>query len=416
MSHSHHHRRRAAPELPAGAGVGKLLFFDCPSGVAGDMTLAALLDLGLPRGVVEQALDALPIEGFRLEIGQVHPSGIAATTISVHLEAPQPERSYREIDDMLQAASLAEPVRERARAIFRRLAEAEGAVHGIEPGEVHLHEVGAVDAIVDVVGTAAALCHLGATVVGSPLPMGHGLVEARHGVLPLPAPATVGCLAGVPTYGVDLDAELVTPTGAAILSTVAARFERWPRFAPERSGWGAGSRTLADRPNLLRLVLGAPTDRWAVETHLLIEANVDDLTGELAAEALEQLRVAGAVDAWAQPIVMKKGRPALTLAALVERNRQAEVRRAMLRHTSTIGLRVTPISRQVLRRELREVRTPFGVLPVKVSHPPDGPPRAKPEFDACAEAARKHGVPVSEVLAAAVAAFAAGGGAPGAPA
>jgi uncharacterized protein (TIGR00299 family) protein len=269
--------------------------------------------------------------------------------------------------------------------------------------DVHFHEVGAVDAIVDIVGAAASLVYLGAEVVGAPLPMGRGFVKARHGILPLPPPATVECLRGVPTYGVDIDAELVTPTGAAILATAATRFERWPTFAPERVGFGAGQRELPDRPNLLRVVLGAPPGRGDdAPSHVVLEANVDDLTGELAAHAIAALLSAGALDAWATPIVMKKGRPALTVAALAPQARADAVAATLLQETTTIGVRRIPVSRTERPRRTRTVNTAFGPISVKVSEGPFGPPQIKPEFDECAAAALAHGVPVREVIAAAL--------------
>jgi uncharacterized protein (TIGR00299 family) protein len=385
-----------------------VLFFDAFSGVAGDMTIAALVDLGVPLPVIEHAVAALPVDGFHIHLGHTHRSGIVATTFDVHVEARQPERTYGEIDAMLAAASLDPAPRDLARRIFRRLGEAEAAVHRMPLAEVHFHEVGAVDAIVDIVGAAAAIAYLGAEVVGSPLPMGHGFVKARHGVLPLPPPAAVECLRGVPTYGVDLDAELCTPTGAAILATVAQRFERWPTFAPERVGFGAGRRELPDRPNLLRVVLGTRPavveEAPPLASHVIVEANVDDLTGEVAAHALAALFEAGALDAWATPILMKKGRPGLTLAALAPAARVDAVAAALLAETTTIGVRRIPVSRTERPRRSVTVATAFGPIPVKVSEGPFGPPQIKPEFDACAAAARTHGIPVREVLAAALSA------------
>jgi uncharacterized protein (TIGR00299 family) protein len=256
-----------------------------------------------------------------------------------------------------------------------------------------------------VVGAAACLAYLNADeVVASPLPVGRGFVRAEHGHLPLPAPATVACLTGVPTYSVDLETELVTPTGAAIIATVAKRFERWPNIRPEASGYGAGTQELPDRPNVLRLVLGAHDkehhhDKRA-HTHVVLEANVDDLTGELAAHAMAALLEAGALDAWATPIVMKKGRPALVLSALADNAHADAVAQVLLAETTTLGLRRTEVTRNELDRKTIEVDTRFGRLPMKVSAG-----KAKPEFDASAKAARKHGVPVRIVIQAALAAY-----------
>jgi hypothetical protein len=404
--HHHDHDDVERPEpLAEGAGVGKVLFFDAFSGVAGDMTIAALLDLGVPLLVVERAVAALPIEGFHLHRGHAHRSGIVATRFDVHVEASQPERTYGAIDGMLVDAKLDPRTKELARRIFRKLGEAEAAVHKMPLNDVHFHEVGAVDAIVDVVGSAAALAYIGAEIVASPLPMGRGFVRARHGILPLPPPAAVECLRGVPTYGVDLDVELVTPTGAAIVAACATRFERWPAFAPERIGFGAGTRELPDRPNLLRLVLGASASSSITSpstgTHVVIEANVDDMSGELAAHAIEALLVAGALDAWAQPITMKKGRPALTISALATNEQADAVASAMLRETTSIGVRKTPVTRTERPRRSATVMTAYGAIRVKISEGPFGPPQIKPEFDDCAKAAREHGVSVREVVEAA---------------
>ncbi len=293
-----------------------------------------------------------------------------------------------------------------ALAIFTRLAEAEARVHRVAVEQVHFHEVGAIDAIVDIVGAAACFVHLGAEVVASPLPLGRGSVECRHGVLPLPAPATVECLRGVPTYDAGIESELVTPTGAAIVSTVALRFERWPEFAPERIGWGAGTRKLPDRANALRVVLGGVTPRGSeADGHVVLECNVDDMTGELAAHALQALLTAGARDAWATPITMKKGRPGLTLSALAPRGAEARLAEVLLRETSSIGVRWREAMRIERPRRMIEVTTRFGKVPVKISEVPYGPPQVKPEFDVCARLASEAQVPVREVIAAALRAF-----------
>ena len=399
---------RRAP-LDEGAGRDRVLFFDAFSGTAGDMTIAALLDLGVPMLVVERAVAALPIDGFHLHRGHASRSGIVATTFDVHVEGPQPERTWGAIDAMLSASALAPRVRELARAIFRRLGEAEANVHRTPIESVHFHEVGAVDAIVDVVGSAACLAWLAPSeIVATPLPMSRGFVRARHGVLPLPAPAVVDCLRGVPTYAVDVDAELVTPTGAAIVATVATRFAAWPSFAPERTGWGAGQRELADRPNVLRAVLGRASDAAVAPgdaTHVVLEANVDDMTGELAGHAIAALLAAGALDAWVTPITMKKGRPALTLAALAAVGAADRVAETMLRESTSLGVRWTRVTRTERPRRVVEVSTRYGVVPVKVGEGPFGPEVAKPEFDACARVAAAAGVPVREVLTAALEAW-----------
>jgi uncharacterized protein (DUF111 family) len=247
---------------------------------------------------------------------------------------------------------------------------------------------------------------LGAEVVCAPLPLGHGSVVCRHGTLPLPAPATVACLKGVPTYDAGIEAELVTPTGAAIVASQARAFQRWPALQPLAIGWGAGTRVLPDRLNALRVVLGdrVATDQEApaATTHVVLEANVDDMTGELTAHAIVKLLEAGALDAWATPITMKKGRPGLSLSVLSTNATAAVIESVLLRETSSIGLRRYGVSRSERPREMIEVETEFGKIPVKVARGPYGPPQLKPEFDACAAAATAHSVPVRVVLAAAL--------------
>ena len=389
--------------LPQGAGEGKLLFFDAASGIAGDMTIAALVDLGVPLSVVERAIAALPLRGVRLRLERAQAGAIGASRFEAEVRGRQPERRYRDIDAMLARAKLDSAIARLARAIFRRLGEAEAEVHRIPVDEVHFHEVGAVDSIVDVVGAAACIAHLGAEVLGSPLPLGRGFVTSRHGVIPLPAPATVGVLKGVPTYDAGIEGELVTPTGAAIIATSARRFLPWPSFEPERIGWGAGTSALADRPNALRVVLGRPTAKKADEpggpaTHVVVEATVDDMTGEAAGHAIAALLAAGALDAWAAPVVMKKGRPGLVVSALAGASASPRVLETMLRETSSIGVRYTEVRRIERPRAMHTVATRYGDISVKVSGGPYGASVVKPEFDACAEAAERAGVPVRVVI------------------
>ncbi len=403
----------AREALGRGAGAGKILFLDAPSGLAGDMIVAALVDLGVPREAVVDALGRLPIGGFHVHFGTRIRSGIAAASFEVHVDQPQPQRTYAAIRGMLADSRLPDGVRARAERTFRRLAEAEAKVHQMPLDDVHFHEVGAVDAIADVVGSAAALDHLGADLFVSPLPMGRGWTNAAHGRLPLPPPATVECLTGFATYDAGIDFEFVTPTGAAIVGAHAQGSPRWPSMRPERVGWGAGSADLSDRPNVLRAVLGAPataatTHATHAMTHAVLEANIDDATGELVASWIEALLAAGAVDAWATPITMKKGRPALTLSALAPLVVADAVTQAMLRETTSIGVRRSDVARAERPRHVVRVATAYGEIPIKVADGPFGPPQGKPEFDACAAAAKAHGVPVREVLAAAMSSWRAG--------
>lgn len=395
------------PPLERGAGAGKLLYFDCFSGVAGDMSVAALLDLGVPLEVVRAGVAAVGVPGVHVDVRPAQTGVIGGVRFVVEQSGSHPERSYGQIIALLDAARLDDDARRRAHAIFRRLAEAEAFVHRTPVEQVSFHEVGAVDAIADIVGAAAALSYLGAELVCSPLPMGHGTIRCRHGVLPLPAPATVACLRGAPTYDAGVEAELVTPTGAAIVASQASRFERWPSLTPLAIGWGAGTRRLPDRMNALRVVLGEPVRELLpaeAPSHYVIEANVDDMTGELTAHAIARLLAAGALDAWATPLTMKKGRPGLLLSVLAKPQDLAVLEAVLLAETSTLGARRYGVARSERPREIIEVETEFGKLPVKVARGPYGPAQIKPEFDACVAAAQAHDVPVRVVLAAALAA------------
>jgi pyridinium-3,5-bisthiocarboxylic acid mononucleotide nickel chelatase len=411
-AHSHEDARGANPlrfgnqRLERGAGAGRILYFDCFSGVAGDMTVAALVDLGVPVEVVQNAIAAVGIDGIDVSVRPAQTGVIGGVRFVVEQRGRHPERSYASIVALLGAAALDPDVRARALSIFRRLAEAEAFVHRTDVSEVAFHEVGAVDAIADIVGAAAALSHLGAELVCAPLPLGHGSVRCRHGILPLPAPATVACLRGAPTYDAGIEAELVTPTGAAIVASQARRFERWPSLTPLAIGWGAGTRRLPDRLNALRVVLGAAHDAPAEastseSSHYVLEANVDDMTGELTGHVIAELLAAGALDAWATPITMKKGRPGLLLSTLGRAASLTVLEAVLLRETSSIGVRRYGVARTERPRELVEVDTEFGKIPVKIARGPFGPPQLKPEFDACVRAASAHAVPVRVVLAAA---------------
>jgi len=368
------------------------------------MSIAALVDLGVPVEALEAAWSALSLGGYHVHFSHRSRSGVVATYFDVHVDAGQPQRNFGTIRELLGKAKLDDAVRARAIKTFDRLAEAESTVHRMPKDDVHFHEVGAVDAIIDIVGAATAIEWLGADVVCSPLPMGRGFVKAAHGVLPLPPPAVVECLKDFPTYDAGIDRELVTPTGAAIVAANAVRAERWPSMAPEHVGWGSGTMDLADRPNLLRAVLGAPTIATKQGTHVVIEANLDDATGEMVAGAIEVLLAEGALDAWAAPITMKKGRPGVVLGVLCDASAASALAAVVLRETTTIGVRYAEFSRIERPRRMVEVETPYGKLPVKIAEGPYGPPQIKPEWDACAAAAKAHGVPVRVVIQAALSA------------
>jgi uncharacterized protein (TIGR00299 family) protein len=400
-------------ELEQNAGINKILFIDAFSGIAGDMLVAALLDLGVPQTVFEEALKLLPLEGYTIDVQPVKRSGIAALRFVVEVEKSQPQRSYAEIRTMLEAATLADGAKNIALKAFEILARAEARVHRMALDKVHFHEVGAVDSIVDIVAAAVGLNWLGARVISSPLPMGRGTVIAQHGALPLPAPATVECLHNIPTYDAGIDAELVTPTGACLIAAVADDFCRWPELRPQRTGWGSGTRDLEDRPNLLRLVLGtgvpvsAAPEKSAEEISsplVVLEANIDDMSPEIAAYAIECALDAGALDAWTTPILMKKGRQAIMLCALVRQADSTAISAVLFSETSTLGVRVRPSYRIERPRRIITVTTAYGPIAVKVAGGDGLAQNMAPEFDHCQKAAVQHNVPLKTVFAAATAA------------
>lgn len=305
---------------------------------------------------------------------------------------------------MIEGSTLSEGTKRRALEVFSRLAEAEGAVHGIPPQDVHFHEVGAVDSIVDIVGVAIGLEYLGVhKVTSAPLPLSRGFVHCQHGRLPLPAPATLELMRGLPVVSSGLSCELVTPTGAAIIAALAESFCDLPRFSLEAVGYGAGTRVLSDRPNLLRLMLGRAEQP---EPSLLqVEVNLDDLSPEVLAYTVEQLFEAGARDVWVASIQMKKGRTGHLLGLLCERATLARMELILFRETSTLGFRYFPISRSTLQREAHVVETDFGAISVKVGRKGEEVTTAAPEYEDCRRAARAHQVPVKAVYAAALAAW-----------
>jgi uncharacterized protein (TIGR00299 family) protein len=382
-------------------------YLDCAGGLAGDMLLAALIDAGAPVAALRAVPDRLALEAVDVRLGRVQRHGIGAAQVEVVAEECQPARTWRSIRGQLDEAELDEPVREHAVAVFQRLAEVEGAIHGVPAEEVHFHELGAVDTLVDVVGAVTLLRELGVTrLTCSPLPMGHGVVRAAHGVLPLPAPATAALLVDAPVYGVDVEAELVTPTGAALASTLADGFGGIPAMTLTAIGYGAGTADLAERPNLVRILLGSDPRRTAVAEHevALLETNLDDLSPELIPDAIDSCFAAGALDVWTVPVGMKKGRPGVLLSALARPNAEPAVARAILEQTTALGVRVARLRRYELEREERTVEVEGHAVRVKLGWLDGRVVNVAPEHDDCAAVAGQTGTPVKSIWAAALAA------------
>jgi uncharacterized protein (TIGR00299 family) protein len=384
--------------------VTRILYLDCVGGAAGDMLLAALLDAGADPGAVRSGLAGLRVEGLRMETERVTRHGISAMRVTVRGAEAQPHRDWASIRDQIDAAGLPERPRARAQEAFRRLAHAEARIHDLNPERVHFHEVGAVDAIGEVCGVALALESLGIDRVAcSPLPAGHGLVEAAHGRLPIPAPATLALLEGAPVYGVPLEAELVTPTGAALISALAEEYGALPGLTLERAGYGAGSRDMAELPNVVRAIVGTAAPS-AARTVSLIEANLDDLLPELAPDAAEACFAAGALDVWTTPAQMKRGRPGFVISALARPADEEAVATAMLRETTTLGVRIARLDRIELERESRTVDVAGEPVRVKVGLLGGRVVNLAPEHADCERAARITGDPVKTVWARALAA------------
>jgi len=381
--------------------TGRVVYVNCSAGVAGDMLLGALVDAGADPDDITGALSGLGVDGYAVTFERVQRGGIAATWANVVTDGHHHEhRPVGAIRALLDAADLPAAVRASATRVFIALAEAEGAVHGIAADDVELHEVGALDAIVDVVGVAAALHSLGIDeIVASPIATGYGTVRAAHGDLPNPPPAVARLLAqrSVPVVGVETTMELATPTGVAVLVALADRFGALPAMSVERAGYGAGSADPPGRPNVVQVLVGTATavsrtprpGRAAVQ----LEANVDDVTGEVLAHTITALVGAGAHDAWATPIVMKKGRPAHTVAALVDPADAERLAAVLLAETGSLGVRAATVERWPQQRE--EIVVEIGGHAIRVKLAAD---RAKPEHDDCVVAATALGVPLREVL------------------
>jgi uncharacterized protein (TIGR00299 family) protein len=381
------------------------------------MFLGALVDLGLPLEDLRGELAKLPFGGYRLEVQRVHRAGLHATKVDVVIEHEHHHhRGIHDILHLLEASSLDAPVKERSAALFRRLAEAEARVHGVDPAQVHFHEVGAVDAIVDVVGSVIGLRWLGAErVVASALNVGSGSVTMSHGTYPVPPPATARLVTGVPVYG-EGQGELLTPTGALLVTSYASDYGPVPPIRPEAVGHGAGQRDTPGRPNVLRIIVGesggasAEATSGRGETVLVLETEVDDTPAQLLGPLIETLLAAGALDAYYTPIHMKKGRPGILISVLAPPSHKDAVEEILFRETTTLGVRSQEWRRSVLDREIASVTTRFGAIRVKIGRRGGRIYNVQPEFEDCQRAAAAAGASVKEVWAAALAAF----GTPGA--
>jgi uncharacterized protein (TIGR00299 family) protein len=392
----------------------RIAYFDCFSGVSGDMCLGALVGAGWPAAELEALPGRLGLEDVRITVGEARRGPFVARRVEVHVEGRQPHRHLHHVAAMIERGDLDAAVKERALAVFRRLAEAEAEVHGSTVEKVHFHEVGAADALVDVVGTVEGLARLGVgEVYASPLRLGRGAVQSEHGLIPVPAPATALLLRGVPVEMPDIEAELVTPTGAALLTTLVRHWGAPPTFRLEQVGTGAGGRDLKEQPNVLRVLIGArvgAADGDGAGTPLrrrvaVLETALDDDNPQFVAALLPRLLEQGALDAMVVPNLMKKGRPGLWLVVVADPEKAEPLATLLLRETSSLGVRMRVDDRLELERRAVEVETAFGRIALKVATLPGDGRRAVPEFESVRAAAERAGRPLREVAEAALAAW-----------
>jgi uncharacterized protein (TIGR00299 family) protein len=381
----------------------KIAYLDCFAGVSGDMFLGALLDLGLPAEVFDQGWRQLGLKGVEVKHQQAERGGMMGQQVEVRDQGKQRIKNYGEMRKTIDASTLSKGIKELSLKILFRLAQAEAAIHGVKLDEVHFHEIGGIDTIVDAVGAALGVSHFGwETIICSPLPMGRGFVEAGHGKLPLPAPATMALLKGVPIVPAAVEGETVTPTGAAIVTTLASGFGPLPAMEVTGVGYGAGTRNPEGMPNLLRIIHGVQAEEKA-EGIWVLEADVDDMIPELLPHLIQLLLKEGALDAAVIPIQMKKGRPGFTIRCLALAAQKEKLAELILRESTSIGVRMYPAERVILQREIQEVETRYGMIKIKVAFDKEGKVvNLMPEYESCRQTAEKKKVPLKEVYQEAV--------------
>jgi len=361
----------------------RIAYGDLIGGVSGDMFLAALLDAGLPLAKLKRELKNIPALRFGLKTSQKSVHGIRAMRFHVTCGQNEPARSWKEIRQLIQRSKLKPDVKDTGFKIFSRLAEVESKIHGVPPDKVHFHEVGATDSIVDIIGAAVAIHELKIDAFHfSPVPLGRGVIRSRHGPLPVPGPATLALLEKLPVQGINVEGETVTPTGAAIVSTLGKSFGAHPPMTIERIGYGTGQREFIERPNLFRVVIGSGDQAvWQEESMVVIETNIDDMNPEFYDYVFDRLFAAGARDVFLSPVQMKKNRPGTLLSVIAEPKHRDTLAQIILRETSTIGVRFYPVGRIILERSSQTLKTRYGAIKVKVVEEPNGTRRIGPEYD-----------------------------------
>jgi len=379
--------------------VMKIAYFDCFSGISGDMILGAFIDLGLDLDQLSGHLSKMKLGGYEIAVSREKRGPITGTRLNIQVEEDeQPHRSMAEIRQIIGESKLPGQVKKTSLAILERLARVEGSLHQQSPEDVHFHEIGALDSIMDMVGACIGLHLLDIKkVVASPLPLGRGFVQCQHGMLPLPAPATLALLEDTPVYDSGQQREMVTPTGAAILTTICSEYGGFPTMSIAKVGYGVGRHPEDHPPNLLRVVLGQKTIGALKEKLLMVETSIDDMNPELYGHLIEQLLNAGGLDVNVLPAQMKKNRPGQLLRVLVPEGLKETVLQILFTETTTLGVRVQEVERYSLPRHTIRVQTPFGHILVKVASNPIGEPTLAPEYDSCKKAALKHKIPLRQV-------------------
>lgn len=378
----------------------KKAYIDCFSGISGDMLLGALIDAGLPFEEIKRVIGTLPIDHYSIDTKRETRNGLIGTRFIVNQEQEEhlDHRGLREIREIIERGSVSDNVKERSLRIFESIAVEEGKIHGCPKEEIHFHEIGAIDSIIDIVGTAFAIEYMGIdSLSSSRLPLGSGFSESGHGRIPLPAPATIALLKGVPVYDSGLECEMVTPTGAALIKEFSSSFGSMPSMIIESIGYGAGSRILADRPNLLRILIGKGEAEEAIETVIVLDANLDDTNPEWLGFMMDRLFEAGALDVAFLPVQMKKNRPGVRIEVIGIPQQKNELLDIIFTESTTLGVRYNYSQRKVLERSRVEIDSPWGKIGVKKVTGPDGSPIFYPEYEVCRAIAKKKGLPIREI-------------------
>ena len=377
----------------------KTLYFDCFAGASGDMILGAMVAAGVDPNYLREQLSRLSVSGFTINFETVNRSGLSATYARVETAPEHKHRHFSDIKQIIETSALSAAVKQRAVQIFTRLAEAEARVHNEPIDHIHFHEVGAVDAIVDVVG--AAICFDTLRIdrfISSPLHVGSGMVKMAHGQFPVPPPAVTELLKGVPFYATNIKGELLTPTGAAIITTVCSEYGPIPRMTTESNGYGAGTREYQDFPNVLRVLIGETEDTGATDERLwMIETNLDDASPQIVGHVMDRVLESGALDCFFTPVQMKKNRPGVLLSVLCDAAEKEGVMKLLFTETTTLGVRSYEVTRRALERSVVRVETPYGPIDVKVAHLDGRVVNEMPEFEQCRRAAAHANVPLKVV-------------------